>query len=447
MPSYTEEQRRRAIETVEECGGSVTRAMRRLGYPSRQTLHQWLNHDDASHGRRAGRPWSHYDPVLKEQAVAFVRSGMSGKDVASMLGVSSAAVVHNWARAAGSPRPTADRSPMKPVRDSETRAHDGFEGDLEERVRRLELENDIPRGVARVLKAGSPDSLTNRGNALAIDELRATADRSLREPTDFLRISKSSHEHQRAALARPDEYAALRARVRDVFEATNGSRGHRCVTHELRSGGRPREGVGEGRPGPDARGGPRRRLREEEGQVRLVQGRDVRGPREPGRAEVRRRRAQQALADRHNRVRPARRQGPPVADNGLLRRRAPGVVHRHEPRRQARQRQPRGRVPHPPRGRGADDSLGPGVPPPAARLDRDLREEPPGRVDFEEGLLARQLGDGGVLREAQERLLPPPGLIGGDGAGVLPHARRLPEVLQRAEAEGEAGLAEPDAVP
>lgn len=39
MPSYTDEQKRRAIKAVEECGGSVTRAMRRLGYPSRQTLY------------------------------------------------------------------------------------------------------------------------------------------------------------------------------------------------------------------------------------------------------------------------------------------------------------------------------------------------------------------------------------------------------------------------
>lgn len=90
MPSYTEEQKRRAVDMVEECGGSVTRAMRKLGYPSRQTLYQWLNQRDASHERRAGRPWSHYDPALKAQAVAFVRSGMAGKDVAEMLGVSSA---------------------------------------------------------------------------------------------------------------------------------------------------------------------------------------------------------------------------------------------------------------------------------------------------------------------------------------------------------------------
>ena len=77
MPSYTDEQKRRAVDMVEECGGSMTRAMRKLSYPTRQTLYRWLNRRDASRERRAGRPWSHYDPALKAQAVAFVRLGMA----------------------------------------------------------------------------------------------------------------------------------------------------------------------------------------------------------------------------------------------------------------------------------------------------------------------------------------------------------------------------------
>lgn len=35
MPSYTDEQKHRAVDMIEECGGSVMRAMRRLGYPTR----------------------------------------------------------------------------------------------------------------------------------------------------------------------------------------------------------------------------------------------------------------------------------------------------------------------------------------------------------------------------------------------------------------------------
>lgn len=35
MPSCTDEQKRRAVDMVEECGGSAARAMRKLGYPTR----------------------------------------------------------------------------------------------------------------------------------------------------------------------------------------------------------------------------------------------------------------------------------------------------------------------------------------------------------------------------------------------------------------------------
>ena len=214
MPSYTDEQKRMAVDMVDECDGSVTRAMRKLGHPTRQTLHHWLNRRDASRERKAGRPWSHYDPALKAQAVAFVRSGMVGKDVAEMLGVSSAALVCNWARAAESPSPAAaDRSPIEPMRDSDDRAYDGFEGSLEERAPARARERH-PRAAAKVLKVESPSPMTNREKALVINELRATTGRRLKELTGSLRISKSSCEYQRRAISRPDKHAGRARRAR-----------------------------------------------------------------------------------------------------------------------------------------------------------------------------------------------------------------------------------------
>lgn len=78
---------------------------------------------------------------------------MAGKDVAEMLGVSSAAVVYNWARAAEDPSSAAtDRSPIEPMRDSEDRAYDGFEGSLEERVRQLCIRYDKTRHMGMLTK-------------------------------------------------------------------------------------------------------------------------------------------------------------------------------------------------------------------------------------------------------------------------------------------------------
>lgn len=68
MPSCTNEQREAALGELEECGGSITRAIRRLGYPSRQTMCQWVSQADASRMRTAGGPWSHYDPAPKRGA-------------------------------------------------------------------------------------------------------------------------------------------------------------------------------------------------------------------------------------------------------------------------------------------------------------------------------------------------------------------------------------------
>lgn len=120
---------------------------------------------------------------------------------------------------------------------------------------------------------------------------------------------------------------------------------------------------------------------------------------------------------------------------------------RHEPEHGARRQQPGGGVRDPLGGPGPRGPLGPRPPLLLARLDSHMREERAGQVNVVEGPRPGQLRDGGFLQVAQKRVLPSQRLVGGVGTGVLPHARRLPEVLQRGAAEGEAGLDEPDAAP
>lgn len=64
---------------------------------------------------------------------------------------------------------------------------------------------------------------------------------------------------------------------------------------------------------------------------------------------------------------------------------AGGPADGGEPERGARQPRPRGSVRDSFRGATAGDPLRPRVPLPPARMDRDLRQEPPGQVDAEEG--------------------------------------------------------------
>ena len=113
-------------------------------------------------------------------------------------------------------------------------AYSGFDGDMDERVRQLELENDILRGLVEVLKGASLDRLTNREKTVLIDWLRQTTGRPLKELTASLRISKSSYEYQRKAIARGDKYEWLRPLVAEEFHAEGGVRGYRVVTWRLR---------------------------------------------------------------------------------------------------------------------------------------------------------------------------------------------------------------------
>lgn len=104
-----------------------------------------------------------------------------------------------------------------------------------------QIENLLLRAVLADLKAEGwdPASISNRSKCELGERLRRATALPLRSITGFLRISKSSYEYQRRALGRPDKYAELRVRVRGIFEAANGSRGYRYVTHELRSGDDP----------------------------------------------------------------------------------------------------------------------------------------------------------------------------------------------------------------
>ena len=172
--AYNIETRIWAVGVARECG-NIREAERRTGIPN-QTLGEWV--------RRAARG----------EGLAGVYTGhFSAIKEADVTGVD-------------------ERLPQggKP-------AYSGFDGDRDEKIRQLELENDILRGLVEVLKGASLGQLTNREKTVLIDWLRQTTGRPLRELTASLRISKSSYEYQRAAIARGDKYAAVRAKVVELF--------------------------------------------------------------------------------------------------------------------------------------------------------------------------------------------------------------------------------------
>ena len=214
--------------------GDVEKTARMSGVPGR-TLRRWAAAAAKPRRRSRGAKFEPYGDEVRGKAMEMARGGASCREIAEALGIGSPDVVRYWLKGGGTKEARMGGRSRKPEGDEP--AYAGFEGGLEERIRRLELENDILRGAVDLLKAGSLGSMSNMEKTALIDKLRLESDRPLRELTGSLRISKSSYEYCRAKLRAKDRHAQLRIDIRRIFDGAGGTRGYRYVHNELREGG------------------------------------------------------------------------------------------------------------------------------------------------------------------------------------------------------------------
>ena len=214
--------------------GDVEKTARMSGVPGR-TLRRWAAAAAKPRQRSRGAKFEPYGGEVRGKAMEMARGGASCREIAEALGIGSPDVVRYWLKGGGTKEARMGGRARTPEGDEP--AYAGFEGGLEERIRQLELENDILRGAVDLLKAGSLGSMSNMEKAVLIDKLRLETDRPLRELTGSLRISKSSYEYCRAKLRAKDRHAQLRIDIRRIFDGAGGTRGYRYVHNELREGG------------------------------------------------------------------------------------------------------------------------------------------------------------------------------------------------------------------
>ena len=183
-----------------------------------------------------------YDRDTVELALLALEEGMAEREAAELCGASLTSV-RRWARQGPPTRPRgrAARPPRPPARMYPPDAKEGPLNEAERAAYEAAMtENMLLRAVLDDLKGeGShPASMSNRRKCELGERLRAATGRPLREITAFLRISRSSYEYWRARLSRPDKYAALRGRVRELFEEGGRNWGYRTIWARLRREGR-----------------------------------------------------------------------------------------------------------------------------------------------------------------------------------------------------------------
>ena len=230
---YSQESKDKALGML-RLTGDVGKAARMSGVPGR-TLRRWAAAAAKPRQRSRGAKFEPYGDEVRDKAMGMARGGASCREIAETLGIGSPDVVRYWLKGGGTKEARMGGRSRRPEGDEP--AYAGFEGGPEERIRQLELENDILRGAIDLLKAGSLDAMSNMEKAVLIDKLRLETDRPLRELTGSLRISKSSYEYCRAKLRAKDRHAQLRADIRRIFDGAGGMRGYRYVHNELREEG------------------------------------------------------------------------------------------------------------------------------------------------------------------------------------------------------------------
>ena len=227
-PKYTDEQKAAAITHYLEHGRNLSRTIRALGYPSKETLRSWRD-ELVPEGRkkRVGAP--KYTREQRNEAVIAlcVRTG-SVDDIAKEYGVSRQAL-YQWKHEL-----FGEEDHMRMATDKDLPAErDALLSELERmkrELRRMKLEVAVLKGTAELIKKEpgvDPRSLQNKEKAILVDALRS--EYSLKELLGFLELARSSYFYHRKIAFLPDKYAALRDWIIRCFEENSARYGYRRI--------------------------------------------------------------------------------------------------------------------------------------------------------------------------------------------------------------------------
>ena len=237
---YPLETKREALRLL--AGGMEPRHVaKRLGVAGARPVREWaskLGRLDELDAR--SRP----DSAREEAAMMFAQ-GSSVAEIAERIGADRK-TVYRWLDRAGvdreRPRKGKGAEDMAEKADREepgewARAWGELPDDPEERARVAEVRLAEALAVLDVLKAPGPGSLSNAEKHRAGRAARAmTAKAKTDDVLADFRIARSTYFSQAARAAGPDKYAALRVRVRAVFEESKRRYGSLSIWAKLRSG-------------------------------------------------------------------------------------------------------------------------------------------------------------------------------------------------------------------
>lgn len=232
---YSQAHKEQAVRHYLEHGRCISATIRKLGYPSRSLLSEWLRElNPEERTSVAGRP-QELAPAAKESAViALCMRPASAQAVAKELGVSRGSL-YKWKNQllghdASTPMKRQQDPPASPDR---VELEQQFET-LQRDIRRLQLEKDLLKKANELLKKElgiDRQSLTNREKTQLVDALRPIY--TLTELLCEVGLPRSSYFYHRAQMEVADKYLDARQAMADIFERNYRCYGYRRMQASL----------------------------------------------------------------------------------------------------------------------------------------------------------------------------------------------------------------------
>ena len=232
---YSLKQKKIAVDHFLEHGRNITRTIRMLGYPSRETLRDWCEELTPWTRKKRVSGVQYSQEQKKEAVIDLCTRTNSAKDIADKHGTARG-TLYKWRNS------LIDREvgkPMKKEKDNiSTNDKDELLSEVEslkKQIRRLKLEKDILEGTTEIIKKDlgvDPRNLTNKEKSSLIGALKNN--HTLNELLEYLEIARSSYFYHRKIALVPDKYEKTREHIITLFEENGGRYGYRRI-HALLS--------------------------------------------------------------------------------------------------------------------------------------------------------------------------------------------------------------------
>ena len=229
-PKYTEQQRKAAIEHYLTHGRCLVRTIRALGYPSRDLMSQWCRDLAPSQRKHSGNAVQFSQEQRKDAVIDLCSRQGSAQEVARKHGATRA-VLYKWKdellgkeSAMAKTTGKADNLP-----DDKEQLLSEIET-LKRDIQRLKMEKDILEAAAELIKKDPGvdlKDLSNREKTILVGALKS--EYPPQALLTALSLARSSYYYQCWAQGLESKYAALKARIVELFDENNRSYGYRRI--------------------------------------------------------------------------------------------------------------------------------------------------------------------------------------------------------------------------